>query len=712
MTQPANRRIVTEAAVDGHMASKISDTASAARAALNATYANVGAGVVATFAKYPGLDPTGVADSRDSILQFIKDLPAGVKGIIPPGTYRVAGSVIPNINADNSKKSVDLNLRGCKFINEGSSSVFAFSGTWGTTYAVTAVASTTVVDPSGNSLVATELTIASPPAWVKGDIVKVYADDVAVGVRPGTGGEQTRVGQFVEVFSVGASTVTVLGSLLGDTYATNVRVAKLNPIPVRIEGGIFDASQSQLAGSSVAGMINLKDLLRPTMTDVKVLNSCNAAIAINSCYEGVIDSPSVDHAVDDPANSRYGYGIIDNSSWGTVVRNPRMKLVRHGFTTGAATIAAGDTNPGAYGRTFYPTVENGLCTSPSSAAWDTHSEAWGARFVNCRAISARVGFQLRGAYCVIEGSRAEKCNTDINIFTESAGGASYGHVVNGHFSLGNTYRVIDNQVNVAGSPNAGVLETRYNYINNLVVTGAQRQWLELGNATIRFVAPQIEAAATISSNIDLIKQSANSVLEGFGGVFDFRKNTGGTGVDIFEAGAGSLALLKWTNLRILNLSAHSSSLTRVIRGVSNYTVDVSCQITYRLSGSSVMGDGYGTVSIFEWIAENNADNSEYKLSSGSAIAAQAAATWIRQTRQRSILHECQPAGGAYTLYDLPTGQARGARLIIMNTSATGTVVVPHGGTSLTNLTGAANLTLNPGQSVTLVWLAALWNQVS
>lgn len=38
MTQPANRRIVTEAAVDGHLASKINDTGSAARAALNATY--------------------------------------------------------------------------------------------------------------------------------------------------------------------------------------------------------------------------------------------------------------------------------------------------------------------------------------------------------------------------------------------------------------------------------------------------------------------------------------------------------------------------------------------------------------------------------------------------------------------------------------------------------------------------------------------------
>lgn len=706
----ATKKMVTDAGLDTDVTALATNPASAARGALNTTYAQAGIGMVADAARYPGIDPTGVADSRDSILQFIKDLPVGVRGKIPPGTYRVAGSVIPNIDAAGAKKSVDLDIRGCTFKNEGTGSVFAFSGTWGTTYNVTAVAATTVADPSGNSLVATALTIASPPAWVKGDIVKVFSDDIMAGVRPGTGGDQPRAGQFAEVFSVGASTVTVLGPLLGDTYATNVRVAKLNPITARIEGGTFDAPAAQLAGASVAGMLNFKDLLRPKLVDAKVLNSCNAAISINSCYEAVVENPSVDHAVDDPTNSRYGYGIIDNSSWGTVVRSPRMKLVRHGFTTGAATIAAGDANPGSYGRTFYPTVENGLCSSPSSAAWDTHSEAWGARFSNCRAINARVGFQLRGAYCVIEGSRAEKCNTDINIFTESAGGASYGHVINNHVSIDNAYRIIDYQVNVAGSPSAGVLDTRYSYINGLVATGAQRQIIETLNSTVRFAYPQIEFAATVSSNINLIMQT-NSVVEGLGGVFDFRKNTAGTGIDIFEAASGSLCLLKWPNLRILNLSAHGSSLTRVIRGVSNYTVDVSCQITYRLSGASVMGDGYGTVSIFEWIAENNADNSEYRLSSGSAIAAQAGATWIRQTRQRSLLHECQPAGGAYTLYDLPTGQARGTRLIIMNTSATGTVVVPHGGTSLTNLTGAANLTLNPGQSVTLVWLAAVWQQV-
>lgn len=39
MTQPTNRRIVTEAAVDGHIADKVSDPTSAAHAALSATYA-------------------------------------------------------------------------------------------------------------------------------------------------------------------------------------------------------------------------------------------------------------------------------------------------------------------------------------------------------------------------------------------------------------------------------------------------------------------------------------------------------------------------------------------------------------------------------------------------------------------------------------------------------------------------------------------------
>jgi hypothetical protein len=101
MTQPTNRRIVTEAAVDGHIANKVSDSTSAAHAALSATYGPESPALKAAIdtrnsrvvLEGTGIDPTGATDSTAALQAKITAAPDGSELFLPKGRYQLTDSL-------------------------------------------------------------------------------------------------------------------------------------------------------------------------------------------------------------------------------------------------------------------------------------------------------------------------------------------------------------------------------------------------------------------------------------------------------------------------------------------------------------------------------------------------------------------------------------------------------------------------------------------
>ncbi|TAP45174.1 hypothetical protein [Arthrobacter sp. S39] len=666
--------------------------------------------LVATVERYPALDPTGVGNSHDAIQQAIFDCPPDGEVVLPSGTYRCSGSPISNLASGGGRKSVTFSGYGATIIHEGTSSLFAFQGAFEANLEVSAVTPGTVTDASGNAINSVALTLDQSPSWIRGDVVKLFADDVIVGARPGTGGLEPRVGQFFTVFSVGGTTVTLLGALR-DPFTANIKVSRLPQITAKIRGLTVDTTQAVLAGGSVAGYFSLTALVRPSLDDVTVVRSPNAATAINSCYMPTVNSYIIGFAVDDPGVSRYGYGIVDNASHGLRVNGISARMVRHAYTNDCLRIAAGTPTPYSYGRTFGATILNGICDTPSAVAWDTHHGSESTTFVNCRAVNARGAFSLRGRRHSIEAGKATGCNRDVHVFTEAVGGESWGHTIDIE-SVNNSYRVIDVDVNGAGHPSAGTIEERYTTIKRLAATGVQKQILTLSNARVRLEGtPCVEMAASVNTGSQLIYVS-NSTLQATTLTLDFVKNSSGTGIDVFGSNTGLATVLDIPLVRIYCLSGHSSSISRVVRGVPNLRTDMTVKISYRLTGASIMADGLSSGSIFEWYSENNQDNSDYYLATGSALGQTAATTWIRQTRGTRLTLDAQPGGGNFKLQPIPTGKRRGQQLTIMNTSTVGSITIPHGGDHNTTLVSGSDTTLNPGSSMVLVWLVSTWRQIS
>jgi len=104
-----------------------------------------------------------------------------------------------------------------------------------------------------------------------------------------------------------------------------------------------------------------------------------------------------------------GYGVVDGGSYMTVHTDLGGDDCRHVYTT----IAPNSSNPRVqWGRAFRPTVNGGASGSCSSSAYDTHSDAYEARFMNLDVdggyfseSSTGSGFQFRGVRC-----RATNCH--------------------------------------------------------------------------------------------------------------------------------------------------------------------------------------------------------------------------------------------------------------------------------------------------------------
>lgn len=602
----------------------------------------------------------------------------------------------------NSGKSIHLRGVGAKLASKTHAAQIDFTGSWGTVYPVSAIAAGTVTHNSETRAVL-NLTVTGTLPYLRGDVVKVYADDVIPGARPGSGGLESRVGQFADVYSSTSGNLAVLVRELLDPMTTNIRVSKLNDITVSLEGLVFDTDEALMNDGGKSNCITFTDIMAPRITNVEIRNSTAQAIQLNSCYAYRVTDVEINDSNDDTPNAQFGYGIIDNSCSHGIIEGLTANFVRHAYSDDSPRIAT-SSGPSLYGRTFNNTIINGTSFGTSNTSWDTHAASQGIRFINCVAVgSGGPGFGLRGRKHTVSGGMVGS-GRDYGVYAFAESGLdtdSWGHTIENVDVEAPLYPIL-----IATQKGTNVRDTRKIFIDNIRVKTPNDLSLWVVNASVnigRLVFDNVQMSASAASNIK-VDNSAVTIE---------------TVAVNYKAGLANnnpvgITLVNASNLKINHADIDINGTTNGTR-FANYIVSDATSI-FRINRMMFTSN---VTAVSDFSATHNDSFIDYVTPAGNALGISSAhIPWSsgspsgpQHALSRSLSPHIVYAGNissTYTLTSLRSGRFIGQMLTIVNVGAAVLTVNNHA--TITTLTGAA-ITLNPKDRAQFYWDSTTWRQL-
>ncbi|WP_147305278.1 hypothetical protein [Subtercola boreus] len=672
--------------------------------------------VLATPDNFVGIDPTGKTSSSLGLKRAINAAPDGATVVVPSGTYLLD----TRLDLRNKSITLDLTTAVLQLVAKPDGTppegAIDFRGSWGTTYPV-ASATTGTVTIDGRELRTVQVVLGSGTApYQKGDVIKLIADDLIAGARPGSGGLESRVGQFLVVESVSGTTITTLCEELIDTFSKNLRVSLLNPVTCHVIGGRITVDASKLT-TWVTTAVLFKDMVRPTITGLEVSLATNQHIQLMGCYGYQVDGCTLDYAPNNPDANRLGYGVLDNSCSFGFISNTIMRNVRHAYTDDTARVAVGATDVGAYGRTYKTKIHDSHGHGTSGITWDTHSASQGVEFLNCTATgSGPAGFGLRGRKHRVTSGEAVGTNDGILIYTEDSVTDSWGHVVDG--------LTLRNIKSTAINATMNKAETRGTTIRNVQTDGCG-QLLYAKFVTLEMTAITFRAPPAVSDDgAVLIANASDVTVQGL--FFDFRRNTSGARLIPITLSNGCILRAQGVSL-VAGSTATANRLAYFIRA-ANTTALCKAVIPDLLmdyapgpinAGPVFNPTGFDGTTTIGWHSTDESkgySSGHYLWNTSTTTNEPNGANYVSgaftrapdQTIVISFAVEFQS-----TLFKLRNGRYLGQQLVLVNLSTIGKNLIVKNGVSGYNtitLTGA-DVTLTPGKVMQLIWLGAGWRQL-
>lgn len=538
---------------------------------------------------------------------------------------------------------------------------------------------------------------------------------------------ESRVGQFFDVMTVtknvGANTTTVvlIGRLL-DPFTTNIRVARIRKdIPNQVLGATISLSANRIAADvdnsqGTSNLISVVNAYMPVIRDVKFLQNISATINFNGCYGYLVDNISVGWNKDN-SSSRFGYGVMDNSSAYGNIRNSRFNAVRHAYSDDTVRIAANNPNMQSYGRTVGTVVDDSIAVGTSSTSWDTHHCSEGVKFSNLQAwYSATHAVAFRGRNHRAKGIEAYHCRTGVHVFNETGGGDSYGHVIEDvdiHGALVQAISATINTGTVGDNPGRfwNTISDKNNVkYKNIRVTGiasatpgapAAFQFFNFENADVEVTDffgeyPVAVDDATTPTRI------VTSKLRGRDHDWDLSKNASGSFRLYNTEGAVAVDLDG-----IREFSPAGGLGTRMIRVLETNNaaarIHIDNVILDEATSSGVMPSTITSDSYLNFSIRRSASDAGYTSASNTDVNAVDAPWKIRLGRTTKDFTVVVANAADAAVGILPAGKRYGQRLTIVNTG-TNPLTVNNGAGFLTSLSGTtSDKIIGNRQAMVLVW---------
>ncbi len=654
--------------------------------------------IVATPDRFPGLDPTGAADSAAALKAAIAACPEGGTVIVPAGTYRLASTL------SNEGKSLTLIGDEATLVRaHPTAAAVLLTGAYDDPFSVTSITPVSV-ELGGGAQPGVQLAMSSAPGWSRGDVVKVFADDELPEVRQDSS-NKSRVGDFMVVDRTSGNSAILVGSPNGE-FSTNIRAARLRDIPVRFEGFRIDTDPAGVSAGWGGTTIVVSALMRPAIHDIHVRLATATAILMRGCYAYDVESVQIDRAVDNPSAGQFGYGILDNSSAYGVVRNLHARRVRHAYSDDTPRIAT-NSSVVLYGATYGTRVIDSVCHGASAAAFDTHSCSEFVTFDNCIAVDSREGFSLRGRNHAVKSCSAIRCTSGAQVITESSGAdASWGHRItdfHGEGLTGTGIRIIPRTSSSHSKYNQR--ETREVLLRNINLRNSAMPFMQVNNAIVDVNGFHATAPSRVDDGANCAILS-NSVVRGRDWTIDLQNVTSGAslrGVQSRQTGELSIdgVEMRWRD-------GDASRVQGVVVGESSVTVSIrNARLTEPLSTPSV---GFARGSTIDWTSKAQA--SRFITRREDEVSNSETVRLIYRAGDPQIILMCIVTDGK-TVPALVASAIPGQILYVVNSGeSAATVTVRHGAAYLTSLRGAANRRMTPNSMMSLVWTGTIWQQLA
>ncbi|UPL13005.1 glycoside hydrolase family 55 protein [Microbacterium galbinum] len=646
-----------------------------------------------------GVVGDGVANDTAALNAAIAATPTGGRLIIPAGTYKLTQPLI------DTGRSMQVEAYGATFIQSAAVPAVRFAGQWEASKAVTGAVEGTTTG-SGGLLPTLTISFAGTVPWTRGDLVKLWGDDVI----PGSSADITpapassfRVGQFFTVASVSAGSAVLLGKMR-DPMTLGLRVARMSSHVISWRGGTFIG-----AAASPTGMFVFQALRAPSVQDVTIQNATGQAFSMAACYGYLVDSCTVDWALDDSGAGAYGYGVDDNTSEFGLVRGCRFHQPRHGYSSTGSTATVGQDAPMPHGRTYGARIVDTVVIASSSAAFDTHATGQGIVFQNCEATDAPIGYQLRGNRNRVIDCTVRNAERGVRMASDANAGQSWGHTIDGLYA-DNISMVVVEYVTRHGSthPDFGVRDQRPSFVSNIVAREVYGRAFTLLNTTLNAADVDIDFSGPMD-NVRALARVQDAWLRCTGEV-RFELLNGVTaapgGSAFWVTGAGSL--LETTRLRITGASNMANRLSKVIATDGTPTLRIDDLLIDYFPSTGTIND---PTTASSWVhyraAVGIGGTTSFFFPLTVATNRDTLTNIVARTFEDVVLQFT--LAGAQTLEQLPVARL-GQKLIISNIGA-GTLTINHGATPRTALNGNTAKALATGQAICLIF-DGVWRQVT
>ena len=572
---------------------------------------------------------------------------------------------------------------------------------------------------------ATTLTIASE---FMGGTLSILVDGTATGVKRAL--TESRTGQFFAVVSAetsGGQTQVRLDGRFVDPMRSNVRIARMSQSKrLKLYGGSFDRSDRIVELGSTGTMLSVRDTFLAEIKDVTFKRNTGSTINASGNFGYLFDNIKTGWNWNNPSDSHFGYGIMDNQSSFGIIRNSRFYSVRHGVSDDSVRIAAGDPNPGSYGRTMYNKIVDSWAINCTSSGFDTHHHSLGQEFLNLTVIGGdSFGIGLRGRKHIVRGLTVRGDKSGVNIFTEEGGGDSWGHIVEDvtvENPLTQPLRVYINTGN--NSDNPGPLwnkrETRKSYVKNLRVLGADTTQtsdraiaqITVQNATIQLDDLYAELPKALVDEHAPIALD-NGEVYGRNWEFDYTNNEIGITLDVIKLSTTTPNIIDVDGVKVR--SPRAGFGTRMMQLVNSSPTDLvrmdNVQLDEKTINSVTRACAVGSY-VNYWTRDARA-SSRFETMSTTEASSAASAWWTRLSRTTSDMYIQMVVDSDVTLPAFPAGRVPGERLVLSQIG-TGVARILNGSAGNT-LNWGADIALRQYEAATWVWTTASggrWRQIA
>jgi hypothetical protein len=378
----------------------------------------------------PNLSESATAAANGAKLEAAVTAAAASNGSVklPTGRFPMQASITGAVTLEFNPDTVLIQSQNAYVLNidlsadaSGPHTVSAFSYA---THASAAGAST-------NKFMRLTVGAAASANFQKGDAVVISSQDTRTYYAAGNTNYMGEAKQVIDVDTTNGYIYLDGDLFLTGRFTTSPVVYRLSRKKVRLIRPQVEANGDVYTtglGGSWPGAIQLIAAHKPEIKDIRVNSAwgiglyCKSVVAGNITVDRIVDLPG------DPANNRYGYGILlRGSCYANKITGGYIGRCRHGFTTDARqTGSYAASNVFDHGDCTANVVDGVTSVSNGAPPFDTHENSIATTFINCTAIGARysplgitaatgIGFNLRGPWDRVVNCQAIDCEGGVNV---------------------------------------------------------------------------------------------------------------------------------------------------------------------------------------------------------------------------------------------------------------------------------------------------------